>query len=152
MAADLARSPGKRNKENPMKCWPELKVVKPQKLHIARTKCASEENILQTILKSQNKCYFNDFINCPDRIYNIDETGISTNNNPINIVCTKETNPQAVTSAKSTNVTIIAAANALCPLSMYFQESTGLMNYNKGLLLDQVTQCLTRVGPIYNSM
>ena len=45
--------------------------------------------------------------------YNIDETGISMEHTPPKIVCSSETNPQAVTSPRQSNVTIIAGANAI---------------------------------------
>ena len=123
MAADFAKSIGRPVKAanglsdhwfyGLLKRWPELKMVKPQKLHIARAKSASKEIIdkyfkeLGTILRE------NDLMDAPERIFNIDETGISTEHSPPRIVCSKATDPQAVTSPKSSNVTIIAGANAL---------------------------------------
>ncbi|KAJ8321428.1 hypothetical protein KUTeg_001020 [Tegillarca granosa] len=47
----------------------------------------------------------------PDRIYNIDETGINTQHKPLKIVCSTDTKAQAVTSEKSLT-TIIGAGNA----------------------------------------
>ena len=52
-------------------------------------------------------------MDAPERIFNIDETGISTEHSPPRIVCSKATDPQADTSPKSSNVTIIACVYAL---------------------------------------
>ena len=93
--------------------WPTLKVVKPQKLVIARAKSASHEVIgryykeLATILTTNN------LRDKPERIYNIDETGISTEHTPPKIVCDKDSNPQSVTSPRGSKIAFIAAGNAL---------------------------------------
>ena len=121
MAADYARSIGKTVKAANglsdhwfyafLKRWPDLKMVKPQKLSIARAKCASQETIdnyfkeLGTVLKE------NDLMDAPQR--NFDETGISTEHAPPKIVCAKSTDPQSITSPKSSSATIIAGANAI---------------------------------------
>ena len=92
--------------------WPDIKVVKPQKLQMSRTKSASRETIdnyfpeLRTVLRQNN------LMEAPERIYNKDETAISMEHALPKIVCSSETNPQAVTSPRQSNVTIIAGANA----------------------------------------
>lgn len=96
-----------------MKRWPDLKLAKPQKLQMSRAKSASREAIdsyfheLGTVLQQNN------LLESPERIFNIDETGISMEHAPPKIVCASSSNPQAVTSARSSNVTIIAGANAI---------------------------------------
>ena len=55
----------------------------------------------------------NNLTNKPERIFNIDETGVSTEHSPPRIVCNVETNPQAVTSPRGSTDTCIAAGNAL---------------------------------------
>ena len=96
-----------------IKRWPNLKVAKPQKLAILRAKSASRETINNyysehgTILKANN------LLNKPERIFNIDETGISTEHQPPKVVCSTDSNPQAVTSPRSSLVTIIAGGNAI---------------------------------------
>ena len=93
--------------------WLTLKVVKPQKLAIARAKSASREVIgryykeLATILTTNN------LRDKPERIYNIDETGISTEHTPPKIVCDKDSNQQCVTSLRGWTINVIAAGNAL---------------------------------------
>ena len=93
--------------------WPELKQALPQKLSISRAKAASEEQI---------NSYFNDLgailtkhklSDRPECIYNIEETGVSTEHSPRKIVCSKGTTAQCVTSPRSSNVTIIAGGNAI---------------------------------------
>ncbi|XP_060592929.1 uncharacterized protein LOC132747543 [Ruditapes philippinarum] len=123
MAADYARSMGKKvvAKDGLSTVWyysfmkrnPDLKAVKPQKLDLARAKGASEEKINNYFKKLKNILDDNDLINSPERIYNIDETGVSTQHSPPKIVCGKNDKPQAITSPRSSNVTIIGGANAL---------------------------------------
>ena len=123
MARDFAAVLGKdiKNQEYLSNCWfygfigrwPEMKVVKPQKLTISRAKSASSEVLgkyyqeLGTILKSNN------LMNKPERIWNIDETGVPTEHSPPKIVCNIGTNPQAVTSPRGSTITVIAAGNAI---------------------------------------
>ena len=72
-----------------MNRWPELKDVKPRKLAIlvSRAKSASSGVLnnfykeLGTILTSNN------LKDKPERIWNIDETGVSTEHSPPRIVC-----------------------------------------------------------------
>ena len=96
-----------------LKRWPNLKVAKPQKLTIVRAKSASRDTLdkyykeLGTILTNHN------LRDKPQNIYNVDESGVSTEHSPPKIVCSTNTKPQNITSTRSSNVTIIAAGNAL---------------------------------------
>lgn len=96
-----------------LKRWPELKQAMPQKLSMARAKAASQENIdtyfkeLGTILTTH------DLHDHPERTFNIDETGVSLEHTPGKIVCGKDSVAQCVTSPRSSNVTIVAAGNAI---------------------------------------
>ena len=96
-----------------LKRWPELKVVKPKKLTISRAKSASNEVLSKYYTELGNILSTNNLTNKPERIYNTDETGVSTEHSPPRIVCNVETNPQAVTSPRGSTVTCIAAGNAL---------------------------------------
>jgi hypothetical protein len=123
LAADYARSLGKdvKSKDSLSTVWfyaflkrhPDLKIVQPQKLEISRAKGASHEKIENYFRELREILTENDLLDKPERIYNIDETGISTQHTPPKIVCDKESKPQTVTSPKSSNVTIIGGANAL---------------------------------------
>ena len=90
-----------------------MKIVKPQTFSLARAKCAAKETLanyfreLGTLLTTYN------LKDHPERIINIDELGISTEQSPPKIVCSKDSAAQSVTSPKSFNVTIIAGGNAL---------------------------------------
>ena len=93
-----------------MKRWPDLKLMKPQKLQMSSASGESIDNYfreLGTVLQQ------NDLMESPERIFNIDETEISLEHAPPKIVCAVESNPQAVTSARSSNATIIAGAVAI---------------------------------------
>ena len=96
-----------------MKRWTDLKVVSPQKLTANRAEAASREtlntyfNELDAILTKYN------LKDKPAQIYNVDETGISTEHTPPMIVCGQDVKPQAITSPRSSTTTIIAAGNAV---------------------------------------
>ncbi|MEW8543568.1 MAG: hypothetical protein AB2693_08525 [Candidatus Thiodiazotropha sp.] len=93
--------------------WPELKIVKPQKLSIARAKSASHDALVKYYRELGTILTSNNLKNKPERIYNIDETGVSTEHNPPKVICNKDTKPQSVTSPRGSTVTIIAAGNAI---------------------------------------
>jgi hypothetical protein len=82
------------------------------KLAIARAQSASKKKLdsyyknLSTILAKYN------LHAKPEHIFNVDETGVTTEHSPPKIVCNKETKPQAITSGRSSTVTIIAGGNA----------------------------------------
>ena len=123
MARDYAVSLGKLPKsENSLsncwfygflKRWPELTVAKPQKLSLLRARDTSKEK-LDCYYKELSSIMFTHNLNDhPERIFNVDETGINTEHTPPKIVCNKNTKPQAVTSTRSATITIIAGGNAL---------------------------------------
>lgn len=93
--------------------WQDLKVSKSQSLEMNRAESASRENLnkyykeLHAILTKSN------LHDKPKNIYNIDETGFSTEHSPLKIICNRNTKSQAVTSNRSTLTTVIAAGNAL---------------------------------------
>ena len=91
----------------------------------------------------------NNLTNKPERIYNIDETGVSTEHSSPRIVCHVETNPQAVTSPRGSTVTCIAAGNALgnsVPHFMFSLEFDGMIAFLKGLQQVQLVLCRRAVG------
>lgn len=123
MAADFCKSLGKKTPPGEklsnhwfyglMGRWSSLKLAKPQKLQIARARSASAEVVTKYFRELGGVLRANNLMDAPERIYNIDETGISTEHTPPRVVCDKNLKPQAVTSARSSNVTIIAGANAI---------------------------------------
>ena len=96
-----------------LKRWPDLKVAKPQKLSLARAKSASKDAIKAYFEELKSIITSNDLHLHPEKIFNIDETGVSTEHSPSKIVCEKASVAQAVTSPRSNNVTIIAGGNAI---------------------------------------
>ena len=96
-----------------LKRWPNFKVAKPQKLTIVGVKSASRDTLdnyykeLWIILTNHN------LRDKPQNIYNVDESGVSTEHSPPKRVCLTNTESQNITSTRSSNVTIIAAGNAL---------------------------------------
>ena len=95
-----------------LKRWPELKLVKPQKLSVSRAKAASQETLNKYFKELSSLLTKHNLRNKPSRIFNVDETGISTEHSPPTVVYNKESKPQAITSARSATVTIIAGGNA----------------------------------------
>ena len=61
---------------------------------------------LESIL---NKCQLKEK---PHLIYNLDETGLQPEHRPSSVIASKSNKPQAITSPRSTTVTLIACANA----------------------------------------
>ena len=86
---------------------------KTSKLQIYREKSASKETIEKYFRELGQVLRQNNLMEAPERIYNKDETGISMEHAPLRIVCSSTTNPQAITSSRQSNVTIIAGANAI---------------------------------------
>ncbi|XP_061174843.1 uncharacterized protein LOC133183985 [Saccostrea echinata] len=122
MASEYACSLQKRDRNHPfsmkwfkgfMMRWPELNVSKPRALSAARAKSTSEEVVsnyyreLDTILKKY------DLVDKPQCIYNIDEKGLQTEHRPPCIVGSKMSTTPAITSARSSTVTVIGCGNAL---------------------------------------
>ena len=123
MAKDYADSLGKNVKaeEKLSSNWsngfidrrPNLKRVKPQKLSIYRAKSASREVLDKYNKEMASVLTSNNLHDKPGRIYNVDETGDSSEHNPPKVICHKNTIPQCITSSRGSTVTIIAAGNAL---------------------------------------
>ena len=90
-----------------------ITFVKPRSLSMPRAKSVTKENLdkyfqnLKQILDKHN------LHNCPELIYNVDESGFSPEHNPQKIATIKGQTPQAITSPRSTMVTCIGACNAL---------------------------------------
>ncbi|XP_052268555.1 uncharacterized protein LOC127869937 [Dreissena polymorpha] len=122
MGRDYAESLGKTMKPD-QKClsdnwfygfckrWPELKSSKPQKLDLSRAK-TSRETLNKYYDELFNVLTENKIIDKPQKIFNIDESGVNSEHTPPKIICKKDTVPQNITSARSSTVTIIAAGNA----------------------------------------
>lgn len=121
LASDYAFHFGIRDKNHPLSQrwfygflnrWPDLKLVKPRSLEIARAKSATPTainnyfNELNRIMTKYN------LKEKPHLIYNVDEKGLSPDHKPPKIVTGKMYKAQAVTSGKGKTVTVIGCANA----------------------------------------
>ncbi|XP_060575299.1 uncharacterized protein LOC132732808 [Ruditapes philippinarum] len=95
------------------KRWPDLKTVKAQKLSIARAKSASRETLNKYYEELETVLISNNIKDKPNKIFNIDETGVNTEHSPPKVICKKDTTAQNITSARSSTITLIAAGNAL---------------------------------------
>ena len=95
-----------------IKRWPQIRLAKPEKLAIIRAKATSKEVLdayfsdLETVIKANN------LDNAPERIWNVDESGILMEHTPPKVLCTTGAMPQSVTSPRGKNVTIIGSGNA----------------------------------------
>ncbi len=78
-----------------------------------RAKSASRENIDKYYSELGSILAVNNLVDKPERIFNVDETGISTEHQPPKVVCSKDTVPTAITSPRSSLVTIIAGGSAI---------------------------------------
>ena len=93
--------------------WPELKVKKPRSLEIARARSATRPVIyayfteLGKILDKYN------LKDKPNRIFNIDEKGLSTEHKPQRIVSGSHFKAQAITGGRSQTTTVIGGGNGV---------------------------------------
>jgi hypothetical protein len=70
-----------------MSRWPNLNLVKPQKLSTCRAKNALKENIDKYFRELSNILIQNNLHDKPERILNIDETGVNSEHSPPKVVC-----------------------------------------------------------------
>ena len=122
IANNYAISVGKKTESDPtfsdswfyqfLKRSGNLQVVKPRKLAIVRAKSSSKETVSKYYDELDNILTSNGLHDKPENIYNMDETNIPLEHNPPKVVCSKRSNPQAITSPKGQNVTLIGCGNA----------------------------------------
>ena len=123
MAKDYTESLGKPTKAKEslgnnwfygfIKRWPNLKIIKPQNLSIARSKSASRESLDKYYKEFSQVLKSNGLNDKQQNIDNVDETGVNTKHSPPKVVCDKSSIPQNINSNRSTTITIIASGNAL---------------------------------------
>ena len=122
MATEYAVSLGYRDRDHAlsfqwycdfMSCWPELKVLKPRELEMQRAKATTLEcitNYYNEMGHILNKYSLNDK---PERIFNVDEKGLSTTHKAPQVVASVGTNSPAVTSSSCVLITVLGCDNAL---------------------------------------
>jgi len=122
----------------------DLHLLKPRKLNIARTQCESAEKISKYYRELNTIITTNGLHNNSHSIFNVDETGKSTEHNPPKILCQKNTNVQTITSPRSSNVTIIGCGNAsgnFIPPYYIFPGKRWSADFLKGHHMVQVEAC-----------
>ena len=95
-----------------MSRWPDLKIVKPRSLEIQRTKALSAEclrNYFQELNKVLEKY---DLLDKSERIFNVDEKGLSATHKAPHVIAATDSKPPAVTSGDNTLVTVLGCGNA----------------------------------------
>ncbi|XP_053394116.1 uncharacterized protein LOC123523838 [Mercenaria mercenaria] len=123
LAGELAHSLGRRTSSKALSnCWlygflnrwnSRLTSLNPRSLESCCAKGVTPEVVsnyygnLHEILVKYN------LEDKPIHIYNLDETGLQPNHKPPNIIAPLHSKPQAVTSPRSTTVTLIGCANAI---------------------------------------
>ena len=124
LAADLADSLNKPRKNTAptlskcwlqgfLKRWPELRTAKPRSLEMQRARCCNQRNIDNYFKELEKVIMENGLKDKPERIYNLDETGVSTEHKPPKVVCGRATQPQSITSPRGANTTILSCGNAI---------------------------------------
>ena len=94
-----------------IKRWPELKVIKPSGLECCRAKSLNSEVVERYYSELYDVLNEYGLLNSPEKIWNIDEKGISQQHVPPKVVCSKDQKPQAIVSPRLTT-TIIGCGNA----------------------------------------
>ena len=122
LAGDLALHLGKRKNSNPfsnnwlygfLRRWSDrLATIKPRGLDSGRAKNTTSEIVATYFDTLGDVMSKYDFHSNPQRIYNVDETGLQPEHRPPNVIAAKGSKPPAITSPRSTTVTVIGCANA----------------------------------------
>lgn len=122
MASDYAIQLHKRTKQQKpltlkwfrgfMKRWPDLKVVKPRALEYQRAKSSNPGNVQRYFVELSSILTKYNLFDKPHRIFNVDEKGITLNHAPPHVVSGTGDTPQAVTTGKSSTVTILGCGSA----------------------------------------
>ena len=97
---------------NFLKRWPSLKLCKPRKLEWVRAKSANGTVIDNYYNELEKVLLENNLLDKPQLVYNLDETGISTEHAPTRVISQIGSKTQAVVSPKNGTTTIISCGNA----------------------------------------
>ena len=122
MATEYAIWLGHRDKEHPLSFqwysdfmgrWPELKVIKPRGLEMQRAKATTLDCVTNYYNELNHILTKYDLHDKPERIYNVDEKGLSTSHKAPGVVALVGSKPSAVTSNSRILVTVLGCGNAL---------------------------------------
>lgn len=134
-----------------MSRWPNLKLVKPQKLSTCRAKYTSKENIDKYFRELSNILTQNNLHDKPERIFNIDESGINSEHSSPKVVCDEDINPQSITSQRSSTTTIIVGRSTVgnyIARIIFFKENDGMASSWRVHRLAQTARCQNPDGQI----
>ena len=124
--------------------WPTLKLCKPRSLEWIRARNANPQIIDKYYNDLENTLTEHNLREKPHLIYNIDETGVTTEHKPTRVIAEASSKPQSIVSPKSRPTTIIACSNAIgaaLPPFFVFKGKKCLMNYLPTKLLDNPKRC-----------
>ena len=93
---------------------PEITLAKAQKLNLLKARATSEPVIDQYFQDLKYVMGLHGIHSKPEHIWNIDETGLMMEHSPSLVICGSGTKPQAVTSHRGKNITIIATGKFNC--------------------------------------
>ena len=106
-----------------LKRWPDLRVVKPRALEIARVKGSNKLCVDKYFDELSAVIHKYNLEDKPHLIYNVDEKGTQANHKPPNVVGSTEYYPPAVTAGRSETITFFgcenAAGNSIPPYFLY---------------------------------
>jgi len=88
-----------------------LATIKPRGLDSGRAKNTTSEIVATYFDTLGDVMSKYDLHNNPQRIYNVDETGLQPEHRPPNVIAAKRSKPPAITFPKSTTVTVIGCAS-----------------------------------------
>ena len=122
MAFEFAIIIGKKSTDDPSfkgswyqgfkRRWENIHLAKPEKLALVRAKATSKESLDKHFEELSNTLQRLNLDHHPERIWNVDESGILMEHSPPKVLCAKGTTPQSVTSPRGKNVTLIGCGNA----------------------------------------
>ena len=90
-----------------------LSSLNPRSLETTRAKGSTPEAISNYYSELESVLLKYGLNDKPQLIYNLDETGLQPEHRPPNVIAPPESKPQAITSPRSTTVTLIGCANAI---------------------------------------
>jgi hypothetical protein len=119
MAESMATATG--NKATPTKDWyygfvkrfPDICIQKPKKREMCRVRGSSQRNLTIYFQELNDILEKYDFKNQAERVWNVDETGITLDVRPPKVVAAKGEKAFVVTASRSATTTVIAAGSAL---------------------------------------
>ena len=122
LGGELAHHLGKRDSDKPLSnCWlygflkrweSRISTLKPSALDSNRAKYSTPEVVELFFNNLEAAVVEHGLQERPDCIFNLDETGISPEHRPPNIIAPVHEKAQAVTSPRSATTTLIACASA----------------------------------------